>query len=473
VTPSGRDHFARPTPAAPATGSGTPVRPKLIFGIVSVALLMSSIDQTIVATALPTLARDLHTQMTWASWTITIYSLSRVMVLPLAGKLSDLYGRRTIFIGSVALFTLASLMCGLVSSISLLVVLRAVQAIGGSAFMPSATGLVVAHFGRNRDRAVGLFVSVPPIGALIGPVVGGVFVTYWSWRWIFLVNVPIGILLVALASKYIPRGEAVKSDQPLDIVGGLALSGAILVGMLGVSLLGNGDVALLSLDFLAPEVVAVALLVWFLRHISRSPHPFIPLRMLYGASFGTLNIMNFLYGGAVLGFGALVPLYAAERFGISAFASGTLLNARAIGMMITAFATSMLLKKTGVRWPMGVGFILTSVGMIAMSADAPLWTPHLWLAVSAWLTGLGMGTVGPASMNASLNLATTDIAAVVSLRQMFRQTGSIIAIAVSTAIAARSDHPGVVLGHVFETFGIVMLCVLPLLCRVPHQRGEW
>src|ERR1044071_9364045 len=114
------------------------VRPKGLFSIVSIALLMSSIDQTIVATALHTLAHDLHTNITWASWTITVYVLARVIVLPFAGKLSDRFGRREIFMVTVAIFTLASLLCGLVGNIVLLVVLRGVQAVGGGAFNPSA-----------------------------------------------------------------------------------------------------------------------------------------------------------------------------------------------------------------------------------------------------------------------------------------------------------------------------------------------
>src|SRR6185437_14622202 len=121
---------------------------------------MASVDQTIVATALPALQHDLHAAVNWSSWTITIYALGQILVLPLAGKLGDQFGRKRVFLGAAVLFTTASLCCGFASNIYLLIVLRAVQAIGGGAFMPSATGIVAQIFGRDRDRAVGLFTSI-------------------------------------------------------------------------------------------------------------------------------------------------------------------------------------------------------------------------------------------------------------------------------------------------------------------------
>ncbi|HWB35926.1 MAG TPA: MFS transporter [Rugosimonospora sp.] len=460
--------------AAVAAAGDRPVRRKLLFGIVSMALLMGSIDSTIVATALPTLARDLHTNITWASWTITVYVLARVVVLPFAGKLSDRYGRREVFLVTIAIFTVSSLLCGLVSNIYLLVVLRGLQAVGGGAFTPSATGLVADHFGRHRGRAVGMFVSVAPIGAIIGPIVGALFITYSSWRWIFLVNVPIGIALILLAARFIPRLRPPRTGQPLDLLGGLLLGAAILAAMLGMSLLGSGEVPLVSVGFIGPEVLGVALVGWFVYHSATAKHPFIPVRMLYGSTFGTLNLINLLYGGAVLGFASLVPLYAVERFGVTTLESGTLLNARAIGMIGTAALVSMLLARIGCRWPLGIGFVLTSIGMFAISFSPPGWASvYAWLVLSTCVSGIGMGTAGPASMNASLQLAVADVAAVASLRQMFRQLGSIMAISVSTAIAGTSADPGRVLGYVFAAFGVVMLGVLPLLRFVPDQRGHW
>src|SRR5258708_15969249 len=149
----------------------------VVFTIVSLALMMASVDQTIVATALPSLQRDLHAQVNWSSWTITIYALGQIVVMPVAGKLGDQYGRKKVFLGAAVLFTTASLCCGFASNIYLLIVLRGVQAIGGGAFMPTATWIVSQQLGQERDPAGGLFFRAVPLGGLIGPVLGGVLVT--------------------------------------------------------------------------------------------------------------------------------------------------------------------------------------------------------------------------------------------------------------------------------------------------------
>ncbi|MGH8600097.1 MAG: MFS transporter, partial [Burkholderiales bacterium] len=187
------------------TGNSQPIRRVPVFTTVALALLMMSVDSTIVATALHALQHGLQTSINWAGWTITAYSFGFVVMLPISGKLSERYGRRRVFLGSVVTFTVASLCCGLVDNIFALIALRAVQAAGGAGFTPSATGIVVDYFGDARDRAVSLFGSIFPIGAMIGPIFGGLFVSYWTWRGVFFVNVPIGIAIIVMALRYIPR----------------------------------------------------------------------------------------------------------------------------------------------------------------------------------------------------------------------------------------------------------------------------
>ncbi|MGH2842879.1 MAG: MFS transporter, partial [Solirubrobacteraceae bacterium] len=179
-------------PGDAGAGAVHDVRRVVVFVTVSLALMMMAVDSTIVATALHALQHGLGTTINWASWTITAYSLGFVLMLPISGKLSNRLGRRRVFVASVLVFTVASLCCGLVTNVFVLIALRALQAAGGAGFTPSATGIVVEHFGDQRDRAVSLFGSIFPIGAMIGPIFGGVFVTYWSWRGIFFVNVPLG-----------------------------------------------------------------------------------------------------------------------------------------------------------------------------------------------------------------------------------------------------------------------------------------
>jgi EmrB/QacA subfamily drug resistance transporter len=444
----------------------------LIFAVVSIALLMSSVDQTIVATALPALQHELHAQVNWSSWTITIYALGQVLMMPLAGKLGDQYGRKQVFLAAAAVFTAASLCCGLADNIYLLIVLRAVQALGGGAFMPSATGIVTSIFGKDRDRAVGLFASIFPIGGIVGPVLGGLFVTYWSWRGIFLVNIPVGIVLLILGTIFIPD-IARRRDSHLDVRGIVLLGCTLLPAMLGIAYLGGADSNPLGAQFLIPEGAALVAAALFVRHAARAESPFISLRFLTGRGFGVMNLLNFLYGATVLGFAPLIPLYAEERYGLSALASGTLLTARAVGMISTAGAAVYLLRRTGYRWPILIGFTLCAVGLVATAASPPGLSPYLWLAIATGLCGIGNGTSTPAANNATLQLAPEHTAAVAGLRGMFRQSGAITAVSITAAIIARSSSPGMAQAHIFLVFAAILAGSLPLVLFVPEHRGRW
>ncbi len=472
--------------SATRIGAAVPGR-FLVFAIVSLALMMASVDQTIVATALPALQRDLHTQINWSTWTITVYALGQVLVMPLAGKVGDQYGRKRIFLGAVVLFTGASLCCGLAGNIYLLIGLRGLQAVGGGAFMPSATGIVSQMFGPDRDRAVGLFSSIFPIGGIIGPVLGGLFVTYWSWRGIFLVNVPTGLVLLTLGALFIPA-SAGRKDQVLDVRGVALLGATLLPAMLGIAYLGSaaggasghgGGTGVIrhtspaSPEFLVPEAVAAIALIAFVRHTARAAAPFIPVRFLSGAGFGVMNLLNFLFGSAALGFAALVPLYAQDRYHLATLAAGTLLTARAIGMIAIAGLAVYLLRRTGYRWPMAAGFTLTAAGLLALATAPAGLSPYAWLALAAAVCGLGMGVCMPAANNATLQLAPEQAAAVAGLRGMFRQSGAITAVSVTSAVVARSSSPGLAQARVFEVFAALLILALPLILAVPEHRGRW
>ena len=444
----------------------------MIFAVVSIALLMASVDQTIVATALPTLQHDLHTQVNWSSWTITVYALGQVLVMPLAGKIGDQYGRKQIFLGAAVLFTATSLCCGLAGNIYLLIVLRALQAIGGGAFMPSATGIVTEVFGEERDRAVGMFSSVFPIGGIIGPVLGGIFVTYWSWRGIFLINIPIGIVLLILGAIFIPDIPR-RADSHLDIRGVVLLGATLLGTMLGIAYLGSAHSGPFSPYFLIPECMAAAFAAAFVRHSARAPSPFISLRFLTGRGFGAMNLLNFFYGSAVLGFAPLVPLYAQNRYRLPSLAAGTLLTARAVGMIATAGLSVYLLRRTGYRWPIMAGFALTACGLIATAMSPPGLSPYVWLAAASGICGVGMGISTPSANNATLYLAPDNAAAVAGLRGMFRQAGAITAVSISGAIIARSANPGMAQAYVFLVFAATLIGSLPLVLLVPEHRGRW
>ena len=376
-----------PTAAEPVK----PTQPRLVlmFCVVTLALFMQSADTTIVATALHALQNGLHTSVNWAGWTITVYSVGMVLMLPLSARIAERFGRKRVFLVSVAAFATASLLCGVANNIYVLIVLRALQAIGGAGLTPSATGLVVDHFGDARDRAVGLFGSVFQIGALTGPILGGLFVAYLSWRWIFFVNVPIGIGLIALGARVIPRDptRASKEHAPIDTHGMVLLGVGILAGMIGMTYIGEPNAA--SWVVAAVALAAAVAVLWaFMRRTHRVSNPFIAPRLIHGRGFGAINVINVLYGGATAGVLSLVPLYATNRYGIGTLASGTLLTASAVAAIALSITGAFALRRTGYRVPMYLGAALRAAGVFGL-ATGPFagGSAYAWLAVSAALVG--------------------------------------------------------------------------------------
>jgi EmrB/QacA subfamily drug resistance transporter len=444
-------------------------RRHLVFAVVAMALFMASMDQTIVATALGAIQHDLHAELTWSGWTITIYSLGQIIAMPLAGKLGDHFGRKRIFLSAVVVFTTASLLCALAGNIYVLVALRAVQAIGGGGFIPSATGIIADHYGPGRDRAVGMFTSIFPIGGILGPILGGVFVTYASWRAIFFVNVPIGVVLLFLGWRLINETRR-KPVDPIDVRGLVLLAALMLTAMYGMT---NVDEGFTSPWFLTP-IIAAGLLTWlFVRHTVRARAPFIPMRLLRGRGFGAMNVLNLLFGGAAIGFGALVPLYGEERFHLDPLAAGTVLTARGAGVICVAALAVLTLRRLGCRIPMMVGFLLIVTGFALMAFPPPNTSGYLWLMLAGGITGVGMGVAVPASNNAGLQLAPDQIASIAGLRGMFRQSGSIIAVSVMTAVATNSSNPALAQAHGFVVLSVLLLAAVPLIFTIPDHRGSW
>jgi EmrB/QacA subfamily drug resistance transporter len=436
---------------------------------------MSSLDGTIVATALHAIQHGLNASINWTSWVITAYSVGLVLALSLAGKLSGQFGRRRFFLGSVVVFTAASLCCGLADNIYVLIALRAVQAAGGAGFTPSATGIITETFGQARDKAVGLFGSIFPIGAMIGPIFGGLFVSYWSWRGIFFVNVPIGILLIVFCLRYVPRDldRERQARRPLDLNGMVLLGVGVLALMLGVSYLGEAGASASSPLFIAPVIAGLIGLALFGRHVRHVPNPFIAPRLIAGRGFGVVNVVNILYGGAVAGMLALIPLYAVDRYHISVLGSGTLLTAEGVAVITMSSVAAMGLRRTGYRLPLYIGSVCIAIGIAGLAIHPAGLSPYAWLAITACVIGIGTGLSSPASRNAGLQLAPDQSAGIAALRSTGRQVGQIAAVSISTTIIAQSASPGQLQAKVFVVFAVVLIVCLPVIARIPEHRGSW
>ncbi|GAB3560999.1 MFS transporter [Spelaeicoccus albus] len=453
-----------------------PVRRVVVFVTVALALLMMSVDTTIVATALHILQRGLHTSINWAGWTITAYSFGFVLMLPISGRLSERFGRKKVFLASTIAFTIASLLCGLAGNISQLIALRALQAAGGAGFTPSATGIVVDYFGDARDRAVSLFGSIFPIGAMIGPIFGGLFVTYLSWRAVFLVNVPLGIAVIVLSLIYIPRDrDQMRAPRTkMDPMGMALLGTGLLAGMAAIAYVGELGSGMRPALLVLPAAASVIAFWWFFRHINRSSHPFIDPVFIYGRRFGAVNLVNAVFSGIRSGVIALVPLYAANRYGIGALGAGTLLIAQGVAAIMLSFSAAMLLRRTGHRPPIYVGAVAVIAGVALLAIGPPgTVSPYGWLAVSTFVIGAGSGAMNPASRNAGLQLAPDSSSTLAAIRTTSLQIGSITTVSTVTAILTVAADPGAGQAVVYGCIAALLAICLPLIHRIPEHHGRW
>ena len=348
----------------------TPPR-RLVFAIVAIALFMGSVDLTIVATALPAIHRGLRASINWVGWTITIYGLAMVVALPIAGKFSIQFGRRRVFLYGIVLFTAASLLCGFATDIYVLIFFRALQAIGGGALQPSAAGLIADHFGKDRDRGIGMFGAVSSGGQIVGPIFGGLLVGYLSWRWIFFVNVPIGVVLVALTVRYIPesRGQAAEKTDFVGLVAdGLDRAG----GDLRHHQPRKRSHADLRPDLPRARTVRGRLLVDV-----RAAHPKCRCAVHPGAPPRRER-----FRGHELGEPPSWHSHVRHRFARPSLcgaavsprraSAGTLLTARAVGMIAVGTVAAFTLRRTGYRLPMMLGFSVVALGTLLMSVS-PRW----------------------------------------------------------------------------------------------------
>jgi MFS family permease len=279
-----------------------------------------------------------------------------------------------------------------------------------------------------------------------------------------------------LALLYVPRDPSRLGEKraSMDLAGMALLGGGLLSGMLAISYLAQRNAHAWSFPFVIPLVIAIVALWLFFRHINRTAEPFIAPRLISGRGFGTVNLVNGLYGGVTAGVVALIPLYAMNRYGMQALSSGTLLIAQGGAAILLSIAAAFALRRTGYRRPLYVGGILIATGMLLL-AFSPVGgiAPYAWLAGSAFLIGFGRGANNPASRNAGLQLAPESSSTLAALRTLCMSTGTIITITVDTAILAGSHDPGRTQAWLFAAAAALLVAALPLIARVPEHRGSW
>ena len=340
-------------------------KPKLVAVIVASAIIMQQIDSTIITTALPQMAISLHTDPVRLSVAVTAYLLSLAVFVPLSGWAADRFGGRTIFRAAIAVFTLGSVFCGLSSNVITLTAARVLQGLGGAMMVPVGRLVLFRSVEKAQLIATMAYLQVPAqIGPLLGPPIGGFITTYFSWRWIFLVNVPLGLFGIVLVTRFFDNPKA-EIRRPLDWSGFVLTGAALFCIMYGIEAIGRGRSEFAQMMVLL--VLGVVLGGLALRHLLRSDHPLLDLSVFRIATFRAS-----IGGGSLFRAGAgtlvfLLPLLLQIVFGLSAFASGSTTFASAVGSMSMKATARPIIRCFGFRKVILVNGVI-SAATVAMCA---------------------------------------------------------------------------------------------------------
>lgn len=449
----------------------------LVFIIATLVLIMAAVNSTIVATALPDIQKSLGADLNWTGWVISAYLLMNVTVMPLMGRISDEWGRKRVFLVCLVVFTLSSWLCAVSPNIYCLIAFRALQALGGGGFIPSIYGIVGDCFQEGRAQAIGMFSSIYSLGSIIGPAIGGWLLGSWSWRSVFWINLPIGVLVLIAALVMLKKDRTVKRTS-LDMAGAVYFAGALLSLIYFMTRLGQDPSSIHSWQTLLLPGLALVFILAFLRRESRVETPILEMGLLKSRVFAVMNILNMVYGACLFGITSFIPYFAQVTYGFSSLASGSLLTGQALGMMGMGVATSMLLKRTGYRKPMALGFLLIAMGAFGMGwyLQAPVFLgwevpPYIFLMVMSFITGLGGGMTSPSSNNAAIELMPDKISAITGIRGMFRQTGGILGVSGVVLMLSLFTDPAAGFRVVFMGMGVMLILSIPLIREVPDGKS--
>jgi EmrB/QacA subfamily drug resistance transporter len=452
------------------------MRRYFLFFSVSLSLLMYSIDGTAVAVAFPKFIKEMGTNVLWAAWTMSIFYIGVVTAMPLAGKISDSFGRKKIFLISLMLFTSGSLACGLAPNIYALIAFRFIQGVGGACFLPTASGIVSDQFPENRQTAIGLFTSIFLIGSIIGPNLGGWIVSRYSWRYVFYINLPIGIGLMVLMVMLL-KEKAVASRPHIDFVGASFFSGAVLFLMFALNVIGERFSGLSLLFAGVSLVTSLSFGLLFFRQEKKESDPMLDISLLRSKPFLAANLLNLIIGAGVIGLFAFIPLYATSVHKLSTLMSGMILTPRSLGTIAASTVTSFLLSRWGYRWPMATGLAIISAANMLLAPGLHPWrTMGIPLSVVGSISllvlvsGIGAGIALPASNNACIELMPERVATIVGLRGMFRTVGGALGVSLITLILHSSSNPVSGFNIAFISFGLGLMCGIPLVFLMPSGK---
>ncbi len=409
----------------------------LVLAVTVAAQFMVILDVSVVNVALPSIKHDLDFSQEGLQWVITAYSILFGGMLLLGGRLADLLGRRRLFMSGVAVFTLGSLLSGVAWSEGALIVTRALQGLGGALLAPAALSIVVTtfHEGHDRNVALGVWGAVSGVGGAVGVLLGGVLTSYLSWSWIFFVNLPVGVAILAFSPWLLPESRAALAHRHFDVLGATSITAGLMVLVYAITRAsqhgwGNG----VTVGLFA---TAAMLIVAFVAIEARSPAPLLPLRIFRLRTLSAANATMLTVGAAAFGQLFLMTLYLQEVLRYSALKTGVAFITITVTLIAVTNLAQKLTTRLGARPVLSAGLLLTAAGG-ALYARMPADGHYLWnVFLGLLLSGVGLALTFVPVMIASLTgVQPADAGVASGLINTSRQIGGSIGLAAVTAIAA-------------------------------------
>jgi EmrB/QacA subfamily drug resistance transporter len=410
--------------------------------VLCVGMLMIILDSTIVNVALPSIQEDLGFSQSSLAWVVNAYLIAFGGLLLLAGRVGDLIGRRVVFLVGLAVFTTASLVCGLAQSQEMLVGARFIQGVGGALTSGVILGIIVTMFSEARDqaRAIGVYSFVASAGASIGLLAGGVLTQGIDWHWIFFVNIPIGLATAVLALRLVDKDEGIGLDRGADVLGAALVTVALMLGV--YTILEAGDYGWTSLRTLGLGGISLALLAAFVGRQARTPNPLVPLRVFRSRNVTGANVVQMLMVAGLFGMFFLGVLYLQGILGYDAIETGlAFLPVSVLIGVMSLWMSPRLGERFGARAVLIAGLVLL-VAALGLFARAPLDAGYVVdLLPSMVLFGIGAGLAFPALTTLAMSGATAEDSGLASgLVNTSLQVGGAVGLAVlATLSATRTD----------------------------------
>ncbi|WP_406367136.1 MFS transporter [Streptomyces sp. NBC_01546] len=445
----------------------------VVLAICCMSLLIVSLDNTVLNVALPSMRRDLNASVAGMQWTIDAYTLVLASLLMLAGSTADRIGRRKVFVAGLVLFSVGSLLCSLAPTLDWLIAYRMVQAVGGAMLNPVAMSIITNTFTEpaERARAIGVWGAVAGISMAAGPLVGGVLVDSVGWRSIFWVNLPVGLVALALTLRHVPESRAARPRR-VDPVGQLlvmALLGSLTYGIIEAPAAGWRSPLIMGC-----ALVAVASLVGLLRYEPRREEPLIDFRFFRSAPFSGATVIAVSAFAGMAGFLFLNTLYLQEVLGLDALHAGLYMLPMAAMTMLVAPLSGRLVGSRGPRLPMLIaGVAMAASGLLFAAFRAETSTALMFTGYV--LFGLGFGMVNaPVTNTAVSGMPRSQAGVAAAIASTSRQTGSTLGVAVVGAVLAAGLARGSdFAGSAAPAWWIITVCGLLVLVVGAASSGQW